>query len=111
MIEALNSIPNDLITVYAEVFGRIAKDADGQQFALRIIWIFHAARSLRMFELHEALVMESGDTILHLEYFHESGSIVEECRGLIFHDGKIGLVGFVHYTVRDFLRSIKLPSL
>ena len=112
MIEALKSIPSDLVSAYEEVFYRIAANVDGQQFALRVLsWSFHAARPLLMSELREALVVDPGDSFLHMEYFHDPASIVEECKGLIFHDEKTDLVGFVHYSVRDFLGSAKLPVL
>ena len=112
MMAALNSMPNDLITAYTEVFDRIGTNANGQQFAIRVMsWIFYAARPLRMCELMEALVVEPGDTILHVEYFHNPGFIVEECKGLIFYDKKTDLLGFSHYTLRDYFASVKLASL
>lgn len=105
MQKSLESLPTDLFSAYQSIMIRLEKRGEGiKDLALRtLLWIFHAARPLRMDELRDLLVVQKGDKNLCRSGRMESKDILNACESLIVHDELSGIVRFTHYTVQQFL--------
>lgn len=111
MEKALNSLPTSEIEAYKQIMARIrAGTSHTSVTAIRtLIWIFHAARPLRMDELLEALYIEERLSGIDGNQKFVSVDIIEMCHSLVVYDEPSGIVRFSHITVQEFLKSRKLP--
>jgi len=114
MNEALKSLPASEIEAYEQIITRIRTGTERTSTAaIRTLkWIFHAARPLRMDELLEALLVEQRLNGINAndEKFLPA-DIVAMCHSLVIHEESSGMVRFIHFTVQEYLKSLKFPTI
>jgi hypothetical protein len=94
---------------YDDVFKRIQESGtDKMDLAIKILsWLFYAKEPLTMRELQEALVIEEDDDELQRDYMLESEVITDCCKSLVIYDTSSGFIRFAHYTVQEFISTVK----
>ena len=101
-------MPNELSAAYDDAMDRIkAQDQYRRQVALRIIhWIFLAYRPLTVAEIKHALAVEEGDAELDPDGIPEDDQLISSCVGMVVVSEESGVMGFVHFTVQEYLEQI-----
>jgi hypothetical protein len=104
MERALDSLPRTLTDAYDGVMKRIHSKKSGEtEVALRtVLWIFNAARPLRMEELRELLAVHSGCNSVDEKYLLSPQSIIGPCESLIVFDKASGVVAFIHFSAKEY---------
>jgi GPI inositol-deacylase, winged helix domain len=111
MENSLKNLPANQIDAYNEVLTRIKATGSftsdtSNQF---LTWIFHAKRPLQMDELLEALYVKEWQADIDRDRKFDAVDIVRMCQSLVVHEKSSGVVRFIHPTVQEFLKSLKLP--
>lgn len=103
--KALKALPKGIDDSYGVDIDRIAKQSeeDCQLAKKALSYIFCTRRTLRLQELRQALAVEDGDTDLDEDAFPKTDIILSASAGLIRIDQKSSTVGFVHYTLQQYL--------
>lgn len=108
-MQALKNVPRTMSAAYEDVLRRIEQSGSDDMTLVIIIlsWLFYTKEPLSMEALREALVMEEEDHDLQRNYMLEPEEIVDCCKSLIIHETSSGFVRFTHFTVQDFIGTIK----
>ena len=108
-IKALDSVPRDMSSAYNDIMQRIENSKNGdKELAIKVLtWLFHALAPLHMQELLEALVIEEGDDYLHREDMLQPIDVIDCCKSLVIQDTSSGLVRFTHYTVQEYIGTLR----
>ncbi|KAI9671036.1 MAG: hypothetical protein M1831_005121 [Alyxoria varia] len=103
----LNSLPDGLSAAYNDAMDRIkAQDQDRSSIAFKIIhWIFFAFRPLTASEINHALAVEEDDSDLDPDGIPEDNHLISSCVGMVVVNEQSGTIGFVHFTVQEYLES------
>jgi hypothetical protein len=111
MENALQKLPANQIEAYDEVLTRIraAGSSTSDTANQTLTWIFHAARPLQMDELLEALCVKEWQLDIDRNRKFNAADIVQMCQSLVVYEESSGIVRFIHPTVQEFLKSLKLP--
>ena len=85
---------------------------DQEELAKQVLsWITCAKRPLTTSELHHALGVEVGESVLDEDNFPQVEDIVSVCSGLVTVDEKSDIVRLVHYTAQEYFeRTQKMVS-
>ena len=104
---ALKMLPGKLTDLFDDAMNRMAAQPEPHAvLAKRVIsWIFYARRPLQIAELREALSVEPGDTKLDRSGYHEVGSLLNVCCGLVSIDRQDNVIRLVHYSLQEYLDS------
>jgi hypothetical protein len=104
MERALESLPRTLTDAYDGIIKRINSKKSGETeiALLAVLWIFNAARPLRIEELRELLVVHSGCKSVDEKYLLSTQSIIGPCESLILYDKASGQVAFIHFSAREY---------
>lgn len=94
-------------TAYEDVINRIEQSGDIEPAIKILSWLFYAQEPLRMEALLEALVVEEGDRELQRDYMLKPTDVIDCCKSLVIHEISSGFVRFTHYTVEEFIGTIK----
>lgn len=119
LLKALAELPSKVEGVYENILRCISEGQESDRdLAMRTIaWVYHTAntpgaRPLRMEELADLLLVDTGDIDLEDQYRSSPHDIVYYCRDLVVHNEESGVVAFNHFTVHDFLRTYEgLPPI
>ena len=106
-MKALGTVPKTLDAAYNDVITRIEASGNVED-AMRVLsWLSRAQEPLTMNALLEALVIEEGDRELQRDYMLEPTDVIECCKSLVVHDTSSDIVRFIHYTVQEFIVTLK----
>lgn len=111
--EALKSLPKTLDETYERILLHLSKETDDNIKLLRriLILVTFAERPMTLAELAQAIVVEPGDEKFDEDAaFHDPKALLSLCHPLIDVSPSTGLLGFVHYSVQEFLLSNRLPN-
>ena len=109
-MEAIDTIPSDLGTVYRETMMRIENSKDKDLADKILSWTLYCPSPLTMDELRSALSIREGDTNFEEDYVPSPDGLIECCHGLILMEPTTGLIKFTHSTVQEFLNSYSLSN-
>jgi hypothetical protein len=109
----LENLPESLSDTYLRIITRTYRGPRGQakldtmRKAFR--WIAMARRPLHIYELEEAIALESTDTYLHVDRLPKNAGakLVSDCGNLVVLNNSDNTVVFAHYTVEQFLFSVQ----
>ena len=109
--EALQTLPKTLDETYERILMRLSNESDDNLLLLRRILAFvsFAERPMTLDELAQAIVVEIGGESLDEDAsFHDPEDLLSLCHPLIGVSPSTGFLGFVHYSVQEFLLSKRL---
>lgn len=106
-IKALETVPRTLSAAYNEIITRIEASGNAGDAMQIMSWLMYAQEPLTMNALLEALVTEEGDIELQRDYMLNPTDVVECCKSLVVHDTSSDIVRFTHYTVQEFIVTLK----
>jgi len=92
---------------YGATLGRI-KGQGGRKARLgmaALMWISHAERPLRPYELCHALAVEIGSPNLNSDNIPSIGTVLACCQGLAFVDKEASTIRLNHFTLYEYLRA------
>jgi len=92
---------------YSATLGRI-KGQGGERSRLgmaALMWISHAERPLKSYELSHALAVEIGSPNLNFGNVPSIGTLLACCQGLITVDKEASTVRLIHFTLQEYLRA------
>ena len=97
----------ELGDVYGATIERIkAQDGDKSRLGMAtLMWISHAERPLRAYELCHALAVQVGSTEFDVGNIPSMPTLVNCCQGLITVDKEASAVRLVHFTLQEYLSS------
>ena len=96
---------------YGATLGRI-KGQGGERSRLgmaALMWISHAERPLKPYELCYALAVEIGSPNLNPDNVSSIGTLIACCQGLVVLDKKASTVRLIHFTLQEYLRAHSEP--
>ena len=107
--DVIGELPRTLNDTYDDALSRINKQNDDEKALAEGIlsWISYAFRPLHVMELRHALAVTPGE-----DHFDEANMPDEEdlpcvCAGLIYVEEGSKIVRLAHYTVQDYLESVR----
>ena len=92
---------------YGATLGRI-KGQGGRKAKLgmaALMWISHAERPLKPYELCHALAVEIGSPNLNSDNIPSIGTVLACCQGLAFVDKEAYTIRLIHLTLHEYLRA------
>ncbi|PBK65282.1 hypothetical protein ARMSODRAFT_1087450 [Armillaria solidipes] len=104
----LRNLPADLNSMYEKILQSIkVEDEDAVQIVQRTLWwLIGSRRQLRLAELMEAVMVESGKDSPNMDFKPLSGKhLLEMCSSLVRYDAKTDILMLSHASVQDFLFS------
>jgi hypothetical protein len=111
--EALKTLPKTLDETYERILLRLSTEAEDNIVLLRRILAFvaFARRPMTVEELAKAVVVEiRGKKFDDDAAFFDSEDLLSLCHPLIDRSPSTGLLGFVHYSIQEFLLSKRLSN-
>ncbi len=111
--EALKTLPKTLDETYERILLRLSTEAEDNIVLLRRILAFvaFARRPMTVEELAQAVVVEiRGKKFDDDAAFFDSEDLLSLCHPLIDRSPSTGLLGFVHYSIQEFLLSKRLSN-
>jgi hypothetical protein len=111
--EALRSLPKTLDETYERILLQLSSEAEDNLILLKRILVFvtFAYRPMTVAELAQAVVIEiRGKKFDDDAAFHNPEDLVSLCNPLIAASPSTGLLGFVHYSIQEFLLSERLSN-
>lgn len=112
--EALKTLPKTLdATCERMLLARINDEHGDNVFLLRRIlqFVTFAKRPLELQELAEAIAIDVESDTLDLEArFHDPQQLLSICTPLVAPSQNTGLLGFVHYSVKEYLLSRRISE-
>ncbi|KAN0095697.1 hypothetical protein V8E51_016408 [Hyaloscypha variabilis] len=111
--EALEKLPKTLDETYERILLRLSTEAEENLVQMRRIFAFvtFAKHPLTLAELAQAVVVEIwGKQFDEDAAFYDPKDLLCLCRPLIDISPSTGFLGFVHYSVQEFLLSERLSS-
>src|SRR2546430_1357309 len=107
--EALRSLPTKLNNTYKDSIERIEGQCeDYVTLAMQTLsWIFCARRPLQVEELRHALAVRPLDISFDRSGLDEEDSLLAVCCGLITIDEESKIVRLVHYSLQEYLTSVR----
>ncbi|PBK65256.1 hypothetical protein ARMSODRAFT_1052736, partial [Armillaria solidipes] len=103
--EILQNLPADLNSMYERILQNVKEQ--GQEAVKRTLWwLVGSHRQLRLAELMEAIMVETGRDSPNTDLKLLAGeNLLEMCSSLVRHDAKTDILTLSHASVQDFLFS------
>lgn len=93
--------------LYASTMTRI-QSRDTRDLAMHVLsWVAWTKRPLTVRELQHALAIIDGAETLDEDSITDAEDLVSSCEGLLILDPKTNIVRLVHYTIQEYLESIR----
>jgi ankyrin repeat protein len=111
--EALRTLPKTLDETYERILLQLSSKAEDNLILLKRILVFvtFGKRPMTVAELAQAVVIEiRGKKFDDDAAFHNPEDLLSLCNPLIVASPSTGLLGFVHYSIQEFLLSERLSN-
>jgi hypothetical protein len=111
--EVLETLPKTLDETYERILLRLSTETEDNLVQLRrtLAFVTFAKRPMTVAELAQAVVVEiRGKRLDDDAAFYDPKDLLSLCRPLIDVSPSTGLLGFVHYSVQEFLLSKRLSN-
>ncbi|KAG1720150.1 hypothetical protein EDB19DRAFT_1965798 [Suillus lakei] len=111
---ALDNLPAGLHETYDRIIQAIQKRGQGDDQIVRscLLWLAITFTPLTLDQLHEAMMIKVGQSSLNSDLGVISPmDIVVACGNLVTYDEKTGVVALSHYSVKEYLISLRPNSI
>ena len=109
LMAALSKLPQDTDVIYKDALQRIRnqKSQRARRAEQILMWITFVQRPLMFSELLYALAIRPGDQKLVKDRLPKKEMLLSACCGLVIVDEESQIIRFVHYTLEEYIVSIR----